>query len=137
VYAGYSKDKNNRDAQQTDRVLFGGYASNVARSGLDVAASDSLLERSSGRYHSRYLSIGRQAGRSVYVSGDYSTSLSIVRFSRSDGIVVETRPHTTRFSGTASINVGRAVSLLAMVERTKDDQSRDMRLLTGITYRTR
>jgi hypothetical protein len=71
------------------------------------------------------------------VSGDYSTSLSIVRFSRSDGIVVETRPHTTRFSGTASINVGRAVSLLAMVERTKDDQSRDMRLLTGITYRTR
>jgi hypothetical protein len=137
VYGGYSRDKNNRDAEQTGRVIAGGYASNIGGSGVDVTASDSLLERPSGRYHSRYLSIGRSIGRSVYASADYSTSLSVVRFSRSDGITVETRPHTTRYSGTASVNIGRFVSLLANVERTTDDQIRDFRLLSGITLRTR
>ena len=87
---------------------------------MDVAASDSLIDRTTGSYHSRYVSVGRQFGRGVYASGDYSTSLSVVRYSRSDGIVVETRPHTTRFSGTATVSVGRSVSLMATVDRTSD-----------------
>jgi hypothetical protein len=135
VYGGYSRDKNNRDTAPTGRTLVGGYASNVANSGFDVSASDSIMHRSNGSYHSTYVSAGRQVGRAVYVSGDYTTSLSVIRFSRSDGITIETRPHTTRFSGTATVIVGRSVSLLATVERTKDDQFRDLRVLSGITYR--
>jgi hypothetical protein len=137
VYAGYSRDKNNRDAAPSGRTLVGGYASDVAGSGIDLSASDSLARRPSGSYHSRYVSIGRQIGRSVYVSGDLSTSLSVVRFSRSDGIMIETRPHTTRVSGTATVYVGRSVSLLATVERTNQDEVREFRVLSGITYRIR
>jgi hypothetical protein len=60
-----------------------------------------------------------------------------VRFSRSDGIVVETRPHTTRLSGTATIHVGRSVSRLATLERTNGDQMNEFRVMSGITYRIR
>ncbi len=66
VYAGYSRDKNNRDAEATGRTLVGAYASNVAHSGFDVTASDNLMERPQGQsYHSRYVSVGRQLGRGV------------------------------------------------------------------------
>ena len=129
IYGGYSRDKNNRDTAPTGRTLIGGYASNVAKSGIDISASDSLMNRPTGSYHSRYVSAGRQIGRTVYVSGDYSTSLSVVRFSRSDGITIETRPHTTRFSGTTTVIVGRSVSVLATVEHTRDDQVREFRIL--------
>ena len=137
VYAGYSRDKNNRDADPTGRTLIGGYASNIRGSGIDVSASDSLMHRSTGSYHSQYVSVGRQIGRNAYVSGDYSTSLSVIQFSRSDGITIETRPHTTRFSGTATMNITRSISLLATVERTNLDQAHEFRVLAGLTYRIR
>jgi hypothetical protein len=136
IYAGYARDKDNRNAVPSGRTIVGVYAGNVM-GGIDIAASDSLLDRPERQYHSRYVSIGRQIGRLVYVSGDYTTSLSVVRFSRSDGITVETRPHTTRFSGTANINVGRSVSLLLTAERTRDDQIREFRMLSGLSYRMR
>jgi hypothetical protein len=135
--AGYTRDKNNRDDMPTGRITVGGYAGNIARSGLDVSASDSLVNRDAGGYHSRYVSVGRQLGRAVYVSGDYSTSLAVVRFSRSDGVMVELRPHTTRMTGMANINVGRATSLFVTVERTLDTGAKEFRALTGITYRLR
>ena len=135
VYGGYSRDKNNRDTAPTGRTLIGGYASNVAKSGIDVSASDSYMDRPTGSYHSVYVSAGRQIGRPVYVSGDYTTSLSVVRFSRSDGITIETRPQTTRFSGTTTVIVGRSVSVLATVEHTRDNQVREFRILSGLTYR--
>ncbi len=137
LYGGYSRDRNNRDADPTGRTLIGGYASNLAGTGLDLAASDSLMERPTGSYHSQYVSVGRQLGRRVYASGDYSTSLSVIRFSRSDGIVIETRPQTRRLSATATVNVGRGVSLLTTAERTDEDFGHDVRILSGITYRIR
>jgi hypothetical protein len=135
--AGYARDKNNRDDAPTGRITFGGYAGNIAGSGFDVSASNSVVDRSTGAYHSRYVSLGRQLGRAVYVSGDFATSLAIVRFSRSDGVVVELRPHTTRMTGSATINVGRATSLLLNVDRTLDDGAREWRVLSGISYRLR
>jgi hypothetical protein len=135
MYAGYSRDKNNRDTAPTGRTLVGGYASNVAGSGIDLSASDSLMDRPDASYHSRYLSVGRTLGRKLYLSGDYTTSLSVVQFSRSDGITVENRPHTTRFSGTTTFNVSRAVSLLTTVERSTYDGLKEWRVLSGITYR--
>ena len=137
LYAGYSRDKNNRDTNPTGRTLVGGYASNIGGSGVDVSASDSLMHRPTGSYHSRYVSVGRTVGRSTYLSGDYSTSLSVIRFSRSDGITIESRPHTTRVSGTASVNLRRSYSLLATIERTNQDQGHELRVLTGLTYRMR
>lgn len=137
LYAGYSRDKNNRDTDPTGRTLIGGYASNIRGSGIDLSGSDSLMHRSTGSYHSRYISVGHQAGRRGYVSGDYTTSLSVIRFSRSDGITIETRPHTTRLSGTGTMNIDRSVSLLGTIERTQEDSSHDLRMMVGLTYRIR
>jgi hypothetical protein len=137
VNAGYARDKNNRDDRPTSRITIGGFASNVAKSGFDVSASDSYVDRVIGPYHSRYVSVGRQVGRTVYVTGDVSTSLAVLRFSGSDGVVVEMHPHTTRVTGSATINVGRSTSLLVTLDRTLDDGVKDLRLLSGITYRLR
>ncbi|MGE3842503.1 MAG: hypothetical protein AB7I50_13035 [Vicinamibacterales bacterium] len=137
VYTGYSRDKNNRDDAPTGRWLIGGHAADVFHSGVDVTASDSRLERSNGSYHAFYASVGRQIGRAVYASGSYSTSLSIVRFARTDGLIIETKPSSTRVGGQASINLGRSVSLLVDVERTTDDDTHEFRALSGLTYRFR
>lgn len=137
VYAGYSQDKSNREDKPADRTLIGGYAPNLGGSGLDLSASDSRIQRTSGTYHSDFVSLGRQVSKQIYVSGDYTTSLSIVRFSRSDGILIEERPTTKRVSGTASINVGPTTTLQITVDRTWDTGVRELRLLSGIAYRFR
>jgi hypothetical protein len=137
VHAAYARETNNRDADPSNRTTIGGHAADLGGLGFDLTASESFLRRPQGTLHSRYVSLGRQVGRSVYVSGDYSTSLSVVRFSRSDGFVVETRPHTTRFAGTANVVLPHGLSLLAVVERTWGDDFRDVRVLSGLTYRIR
>ncbi len=136
VYAGYSRDRNNRDDEASGRWLIGGFLSNVANTGLDVAMSDSLFQRPLGSsYHSRYLSVGRMIGRALYLSGDFTTSLSVVRFVRSDGLVVEMRPATSRFGSSAVITLNRAISILTSGEYTLDGDVRDLRLVTGLNYR--
>ena len=105
--------------------------------GLDVSGSDSRVDRSTGPYHSRYFSVGRSISRTVYVSMDYSTSLSVVRFLRSDGVIIEARPSTRRYSGSASITLNRALSLLTNVDHTVDGDLTELRVLTGLSYRIR
>ena len=137
VYASYARDRNNRDDAPTARVTFGGQAGDVMKTGVDVAVSDARIEHSTGPYHSRYVSVGRGIGRAAYASVDYSTSLSVIRFAQLDGVIIETRPRTRRWSGSTSINVGRTVSLLFTLDRTTDDTIRDMRVLSGLSYRIR
>ena len=137
VYASYARDRNNRDDAPTGRVTFGGQAGDIMKTGLDAAFSDARIEQSTGPYHSRYVSVGRGIGRAAYASVDYTTSLSVIRFERLDGVIIETRPRTHRWSGSTSINVRRTVSLLFTVDRTTDDTIRDLRVLTGLSYRIR
>lgn len=137
VYVSYARDRNNRDDAPTARITAGGQVSDIMRSGVDAAFSDARVERSTGPYHSRYVSVGRGIGRAAYASFDYSTSLSVIRFERLDGVIIETRPSTRRWSGTGTANVSRAVSLMFTVDRTTDDAVRDLRILTGLSYRIR
>lgn len=137
IHGAYARDKNNRDDAATGRIMIGGYAGNVADSGFDVSASDSRVNRATGPYHSRYVSVGRQVGNDMYVSGEFSTSAAVLRFTRSDGVILELQPETTRLTGSAVINIGRATSLHVTVDRTVDDAVRDLRVLSGITYRLR
>ena len=137
VYAGYSRDRTNREDSATGRALFGGHAGNVFGSGFDLSGSDSRVERATGPYHSRYFSVGRSIGRDVYLSMDYSTSLSVIRFLRSDGVIIETRPSTRRYSGSASIVLNRYLSLLATVDQTMDGDLKELRVLSGLSYRIR
>jgi hypothetical protein len=137
LYASYAQDRTNRDDALTGRVAVGGHAGNVLRSGFDVSASDSRINRPTGAYHSRYVSVGRNIGRALYVSGDYSTSLSVIQFLRSDGIIIETRPWTRRFSGSANATLGRSTSLLFTLDYTQDEAQDEVRILSGLSYRFR
>jgi hypothetical protein len=137
VYAGYTRDRTNRDELAVGRTTFGGYAGNVFSTGFEVSGSTTRVQRGSGPYHSTYVSLGRSIGRALYVSGDYSTSLSTLRFVRSDGLVIETRPSMRRYSGSASAVLTRAISLLFTADYTVDDDMREVRILSGLSYRLR
>jgi hypothetical protein len=134
---GYAQDRNNREDEATGRVTLGAYATNVFRTGLDLSGSDARIDRPTGPYHSRYVSIGRSVGRSWYVSADYSTSLAVVRFLRSDGVTIEARPWTRRWSGNVSAIINRQFSLIGVADYTTDEDLKDLRLMTGLTWRLR
>jgi hypothetical protein len=74
-------------------------------------------------------------GARVYVSGDYSSSASVVRFTGPDGLVIENRPQTDRISGSAIVNVNRTISLLVTGEYAMEKTLNEARVLAGITYR--
>ena len=137
VYAGYARDRNNRDDQSTARVTLGGYATNIFDTGLDVSASNARIDRPTGPYNARFVSVGRSVGRALYLSGDYSTSLAVVRFLQGDGVTIETRPWTRRLSGQASATLNRQFSLIGVVDFTMDEGLNDLRVMTGLTYRLR
>ena len=135
VFAGYSQDRGNRDSGSTGRITAGLHASDVLRSGLDVTVSDNRIDRPDGAYDSWYASVGRSLGGRVYLSLDYATALSVLRFTDSDGLIVETRPRTDRFSLNASVNLGRSFSLLLAGQRTSGDLSTELRGSAGLAVR--
>jgi hypothetical protein len=137
VHAGLTRDRNNRDSSPTSRVNIGASADDIAGSGLDATASFSQIIRGDGRYQSTYLSVGRQIGRAVYASADFSSSVSIVRFTRLDGLTVDTRPETRQFGGSALINLTRHLIPYVTVTETIDAESRELRVLGGLTIRMR
>ena len=137
VYGGYARDKNNRDDAATGRITVGGACRQPVRTGLDMSGSDARYERPTGPYNARYVSVGRRVGRTVYVSGDYSNSLAVVRFLRSDGVTIETRPWTRRLSGNGSVILSRQFSLVCLAEYTTDEGLADLRVMSGLTYRLR
>ncbi len=135
VFAGYSQDRGNRDSGSTGRITAGLHAADVLRTGIDVTVSDNRIDRPDGAYDSWYASAGRSFGGRVYVSLDYATALSVLRFTDADGIVVETRPRTDRFSLNANVNLGRSLSLLLATERTSGDLSTELRGSAGFALR--
>jgi hypothetical protein len=137
VYGGYYRDRNNREDVATGRLTLGAYTTNLFGSGFDVSGSDAMIDRPSGPYHSRYLSVGHTIGRSMYLSGDYSTSLAVVRFVRSDGVAIETRPWTRRFSANMSATLNRQFSIIGVVDYMVDEGLKDLRFMTGLTFRIR
>ncbi len=61
----------------------------------------------------------------------------MIQFLRSDGLVIETRPKTRRYSGSVNANVSRQLSLLLSGDVTRDDVQREWRLLSSLSYRIR
>lgn len=137
AYVGYARDRNNQDDAAMDRLLAGGHAGNVLGSGFDLSASVSRIERAVGPYHSSFVSLGRSLGRDWYVSADYASSLAVIRHLDQSGIVIESRPATHRLSGTATATIARDVSLLCSIDYTRDAGARDIRLLTGASFKLR
>ena len=137
VYAGYARERGNKGDPEANRATLGLYASDLFRSGIDLTVADNRYARSGGNgsYDSWYASLGRSFGPRVYLTAEYSNSLSIVRFTDSGGVTVETRPKTRRYGLTGLVNLSRTLAILATVEELRDDNSNQERGLLGLTFR--
>ncbi len=135
VFAGYAQDRTNEQDEKRNRFSFGIYSYDMFKTGLDLRVSNSRFsqaERSS--YDSWYFSLGKTFGRSLYLEGFYSSSVSVLRYFGSQ-IQVETRPQTDRIGLSSVIYLQRRVSLLLTLERTSGDLPSEVRALTGVSYR--
>jgi hypothetical protein len=138
VFAGYGQDRTNRGDPVTGRLTAGGSASSVLGSGVDVTVSYSRIDRQTrGSYASWYASAGRNLTAKVYVTGDFSSSVSVLRLTGADGVTIENRPTTRRVSGSAIVYLTRLVSLLVTGEHTIEPGASENRILAGLTCRLR
>ena len=136
IWGGYSQEQTSRAGESYPRYQAGISAMNVFGSGLDLTASDYRYNRpSTGSYDSFYASIGRSIGPKVYLTLDYTTSLSTLAFTTGDGVVVQSRPRSKRFAMQGVVNISRAFSLILTAEQLRDDTARQVRGLLGITFR--
>ena len=136
VFAGYGQDRNDRDADPMDRLSFGVYTSDLFGTGVDVNVTDYRYQRgSASSYDSWYVSAGRSFGSRLYLSGEYTTSLSVLRYAREDGFTVENRPQTDRFGASANIYLSRTLSLLVVADHTRDEGYTETRVLAGLSVR--
>ncbi len=136
VLAGYYQDKNNRDDVKSNRWQFGLNSMNVFGSGLDLYVSDNRTIRpGTSSYDAWYFSLGRSLGSHLYVTLDYSTSLSVLQLTDSGGLTVVNKPSSRRYSLSGVWNVSRAFSVLVTAEQLVDDTSKQNRGLLGLTFR--
>jgi len=135
VYAGYAQDRNNQDDRSFGRTTGGASFSNVARSGVDITVYASRIERSMGPYSSYYASIGRSLSSQIYLSADYTSSLSVLRVASSGGVTIESRPQARRYSLQGTANLGGRFSLFLTLERVDEDVSSENRIATGLSVR--
>ncbi|MGZ4779811.1 MAG: hypothetical protein ACXV5L_11475 [Thermoanaerobaculia bacterium] len=135
VFGGYSTDRHNANEKPLGRISAGLWVANIARSGIDLNISDNRTQQPGGDSDAWYASIGRNLGRRLYVSADYSTSLAIVRVVDNGGTTIFTHPQSKRYGVSAVWNLYRSVSLLFTSERFSDDFSTDNRITTGMVYR--
>ncbi len=135
VWAGYYRDRNSVDTSPTGRVNAGLWAGNILGTGLDVMVSDNRWDRPENHFDSWYLSLGASLGRAVYLSADYTTSLSILSFTGAGGVTVESRPQTRRYALSSTINLSRTLSLIFTAERLLEDTGHEDRAMGGFVVR--
>ena len=135
LFAGYARDRNNREDAPTNRITLGGFASNVLGSGFDVRVSDDRVDGPTSSYDSWYGSVGRSLGPRIYLSVDYSSSFSVFRLLGQQGLLIENRPRTDRYSLSGLVNLTRFISVLGSLERTLDGGFDEWRWMSGLTYR--
>jgi hypothetical protein len=136
VFAGYGQDKNGSGDDATGRVTFGLFSSDLFGTGIDLNVSDYRYHRGTeSSYDSWYVSVGRSLGSKLYLTGEYSSSLSVLRYTQSSGLVIETRPSTDRFGANALVYLSRRLSLLVTGEHTTGDAYDENRVLAGLVCR--
>lgn len=135
LWGSYGRDRNNRDDEWYGRTNLGFSIRDIARVGLDLTVTNSRIDRSSGSHDSTYASLGKTFGRRVYVSVDYSTSLSVYYYRRDDGGTIESRPESRRWALNANINLNRTFSLLLVGEHAEHGDLDDVHILTGLSVR--
>ena len=135
VFGGYFRSKNNRDDSSIDRTSFGLIVPNLMRSGVDIHISDTRIKRAGLSSDSWYASLGRNLGHRVYISGEYASSLAVLRVLDSENILVETNPRNHRIMLSGIFHLSRLFSLNVTAEHFFDDTVKETRIMSGITYR--
>ena len=135
LWGSHGRDRNNRDDEWYGRTNLGFSILDIGRVGLDLTVTNSRIDRSSGSYDSTYASLGKTFGRRVYVSVDYSTSLSVYYYRRDDGGTIESRPESDRWALNTNININRTFSLLLAGEYLEHDDFIDIQVLSGLSVR--
>jgi hypothetical protein len=135
VWGGVYSDRTNLEDKPATRINAGFSTTNILGSGFDFTVSDFRTDRVGNKYDSWYVSLGKSLGRSVYLSADYTSSLSIVRLTDAGGITVESRPSTKRYSLSSVINLSRVMSVLITAERLAELTASQNRALLGLTFR--
>jgi len=135
VFAGYAQDKTNEQDEKRDRLNFGAYAYDLLKTGLDLRVTNSRFSQA-GRssYNSWYVSVGKMFGRSLYLEGFYSSSVSVLRYFGGQ-VQVETRPRTDLYGFSSIFYLTRRTSLLLTLERTSGDLPAETRAMTGLSLR--
>ncbi len=134
-YGGYSQERGSREGGTYPRYQAGLWMTNLFGSGFDVTVSDNRYKPATGPYDSWYASLGRSIGSKVYLTADYTTSLSTLNVTGPDGVVVQSHPQSKRYSLSGVVNLSRLFSVFVTLEQVRDDTSRQNRGLLGITYR--
>ena len=138
IFGGYAEEKRNENDKPVQRITAGLFASDLFRSGFDLAVTDNQYRRTDGGNDDAiYVSLGHSVGSRVYLTAEYATSVSFLRFTDSGGVVIETRPRTERFALSGIFNLSRAFSVLLTLEHLQGDTSADDedRGLLGLTLR--
>ncbi|MFI5182635.1 MAG: hypothetical protein ACHQPI_14730 [Thermoanaerobaculia bacterium] len=136
VWGGYSQEQSSFAGGTYPRYQAGIYLFNLLGSGFDITASDYRYNQpSTGSYDSFYASIGHNIGSRVYLTLDYTTSLSTLSLTGPDGILVQTHPQSKRYSISGVVNLSRYFSLFLTAEQIRDDTSQQNRGLVGLSFR--
>ena len=134
AYVGYGRDRTNQGDLPLDRLNLGASTSNLLNSGLDLYLS---FNHWTGSFpHDGFtFSVGKTLGKSIYISGDYTSSVSIFRITGTDGVIIENRPSSKLFGVSTVANLNRKISLQFNAQRTTGSEFNENRFLGGIAYR--
>ena len=85
IFAGYAEEKRNRNDVPIGRITAGFFAS-TSSTGFDLSLSDNRYQRTNGGNDDAiYVSLGRSVGSRVYLTAEYSTSVSFLRSRTREG----------------------------------------------------
>jgi hypothetical protein len=138
IFGGYEADRNNQNDRLSNRYSGGFYYFNGLNTGFDISATIFHTESPNGMagsYDSYFASIGKNFGNTVYLTFDYSSSLTILQLTPGGGVQVQNLPRSRRASLTGLIHLSRHVSVLAAGDTTWQGDTTETRLTLGLTYR--
>ncbi len=135
LWAGYGSERSNEDDDWNPRTELGLAVNNIGNIGFDFAASNFRTDRGDDSFDSIYASLGKTFGRKVYLSLDYTTSLSVFTYEDSEGGTIEVTPESDRWALSANVSLNRTFSLLFIGEWVDQDDFEETRALAGMTVR--
>ena len=113
----------------------GSSAPTCCGTGFDLSVSDIRTHRPDSSYDAWDVTLGRSITTKLYLSGGYSTALSVFRPVNSGGFVVENRPRTERFLASGIVHLTRHISLVLTGERLEDGTLTEVRGMSTLAYR--